>query len=395
MAQRSDALVIGAGIIGAACARRLAEAGLRVTVLEREPAPATASTGRSAAGVRVQFSEAVNVLLSAASIDEYRTMPEAGYQPVGYLFLVPGEHWTSHLRGFELQRSLGMPVERLDGEQAARIVRARIDDVAGATWCASDGIVDPHGITMAFLAEARRHGASIRLNAPVEAIDDGGDASARWRVHTPAGEFEAPVLVNCAGAWAGGLAALAGLEVPVGPARRIVFATAPLGAPTASSPAGAKSSPLAGMNRPLPLTVDVGSGLWLRSEGTRLIFGLSNPDDTGFLEGIDWPWLETVYPVAVERFPWFEQLALDRKASWWGYYEVTPDHQPVVGPMPGAAGWFNACGFSGHGVQQAAAIGRVLSAQVCGEAPFIDVTSLSIERFAAPQPSLRREQLIV
>jgi len=394
LALRSDVLVIGAGIVGAACARRLAEAGLRVTVLEREPAPATASTGRSAAGVRVQFSEAVNVLLSAASIDEYRTMPEAGYQPVGYLFLVPRAHWATHLRGFELQRSLGMPVERLEAEQAARIVPARVDDIAGASWCAADGIVDPHGITMAFLSAARRHGASVQLNSPVQAIENGGSASARWLVRTPAGEFEAPVLVNCAGAWSGEVAALAGLEVPVGPARRIVFATAPLGAPTTPS-AAAKASPLSGWKLPLPLTVDMGSGLWLRSEGTRLIFGLSNPDDTGFSEGIDWPWLETIYPVAVERFPWFEELALDRKASWWGYYEVTPDHQPVVGPMPGVEGWFNACGFSGHGVQQAAAIGRVIAAQVRGEAPFVDVGSLSIERFAAPRPRLPRETLIV
>ncbi|MCM5570356.1 FAD-binding oxidoreductase [Burkholderiaceae bacterium FT117] len=375
---RSDAIVVGAGIVGAACARRLAEAGLRVTVLEREAAPATHSTGRSAAGIRVQFSEAVNVLLSAASLDEYRAMPEAAYRPVGYLFFVPPALWPAHLEGYELQRSLGMPVERLTPEQAARIVPARIDDIAGATWCPADGVLDPHGIAMAFLAEARRLGAAVRLNAPAQAIANAGSpAAARWQVRTPAGTFEAPVLVNCAGAWSGEVGRLAGLEVPVGPARRIVFATGPRVEP-----------------RVFPLTVDAGTGFWFRSEGQRLIFGLSNPEDTGFEEGIDWPWLETAYPVGLERFPWFETLDLDRKASWWGYYEVTPDHQPVVGPMPGAPGWFNACGFSGHGVQQAAAIGRVVAAQVRGQQPFVDVSSLSIERFAAGAPA-KRESLIV
>src|SRR5690606_11478090 len=102
---------------------------------------------------------------------EYRALPEAGYKPVGYLFLVPPESWPEHLRGFELQRSLGMPVERLTGAQAARIVPARVDDIAGATWCATDGIIDPHGITMAFLAEARRHGATLRVGTPVQAIE--------------------------------------------------------------------------------------------------------------------------------------------------------------------------------------------------------------------------------
>jgi sarcosine oxidase subunit beta len=377
---RTEVIVVGAGIVGAACARRIAEAGRKVVVLERDPAPAGGSTGRSAAGVRIQFSETVNVLLSAHSLAEYREMPEASYRPIGYLFFVPPALWPTHLEGLAVQHALGMPVEQLSAKRAAQIVPANIDGIAGATWGPQDGIVDPHGITMRFLAEARRHGAMLCLNAPVEAIASAGSAAFPcWQVRTPRGEFEAPVIVNAAGAWAGRLAALAGLEVPVGPARRIVFTTGPL------AQAGC-----------YPLTVDVGSGLWFRSEGSRLIFGLSDPSDTGFEEGIDWSWLETVYPLAVERFPWFEDLALDRRASWWGYYELTPDHQPVLGPMPDAPGWYNACGFSGHGVQQAAAVGRVIASQLAGEAPFIDVSSLRIERFrdggGSPE---KRESLIV
>jgi sarcosine oxidase, subunit beta len=376
---RCDAIVIGAGIVGASCARRLAEAGLAVTVVERESAPATQSTGRSAAGVRVQFSEPVNIQLSSASIAEYRTMPEASYRPVGYLFFVTDPLWPAHRDGALLQRSLGMPVELLDGRQAAAMVPARVDDIAGASWCASDGIVDPHGITTAFLAQARRLGARLLLKSPVTAIARaGGSNSPRWQVRAGEADIEAPILVNCAGAWAGETGALAGLTIPVGPARRIVFCTGP------------RTD-----GRVLPLTIDAATGLWFRSEGHRLIFGLSNPDDSGFSEGIDWPWLENTYTAALERFPWFDTLDLDRKASWWGYYEVTPDHQPVVGPMPDAPGWFNACGFSGHGVQQAAAIGRVIAAQVRGERPFIDVSALSIERFSQTDRASRREALIV
>ena len=70
-------------------------------------------------------------------------------------------------------------------------------------------------------------------------------------------------------------------------------------------------------------------------------------------------WLDTVAESSLARFPWFEQVALDRRASWWGYYEITPDHNAIIGTDPAEPHWLNACGFSGHGVQQAAAHGRL------------------------------------
>ncbi|RPH60227.1 MAG: FAD-binding oxidoreductase, partial [Burkholderiales bacterium] len=353
--------------------RRLSERGLRVIVLEREAAPATGSTGRSAAGVRVQFSEEVNVRLSAASIAEYREMPQGGYRPIGYLFYVPHVYWEAHREAAQMQQRLGLPVEILDPAEAARIVPADTAGFAGATFCSLDGHVDPHGITMAWLSQARAAGAVLQLNTAVRAIDRRGD---RWRADAGERAFEAEWLVNAAGAWAGHVAAMAGLQVPVRPARRMVYTTAPL------SPAPA-----------YPLTVDLDTGLWFRPEHDRLIFGMSNPDDTGFAEGVDWNWLETVYESALRHFPWFETLAIDRRASWWGYYETTPDHQPIVGPMPGAPAWYNACGFSGHGVQQAAAIGRVAAQEIVGEPAFIDLTPLRIGRFASQ--GSRAERLIV
>lgn len=363
MTTQADAIVIGAGIVGAACARRLSERGLRVVVLEREPAPASGSTGRSAAGVRVQFSEEVNVRLSAASIAEYRELPEAGYRPIGYLFYVTQAQWSAHREAARMQQRLGMPVELLDAAAATRIVPADTDGFAGATWCGLDGVVDPHGITMRWLAQARSSGTVVKLNCAVRSIERRGE---RWRAGAEGGDVEAGWIVNTAGAWAGEVAALAGLQVPVRPARRMVYTTAPL----APAPA-------------YPLTVDLDTGLWFRPERDRLIFGMSNPADTGFAEGVDWTWLETVYESALRHFRWFETLSIDRRACWWGYYETTPDHQPVVGEMPDAPGWYNACGFSGHGVQQAAAIGRIVAQEIAGEPAFVDVAPLRIDRFAA------------
>lgn len=375
-----DVAVIGAGIIGCASAWRLAQRGLRVAVLERESAPATGSTGRSAAGVRLQFSDATNILLSAHSLREYREMPEAAFRPIGYLFMVPEEHWPAHRAAVALQRELGAPVQVLSPEQATHVVPADIRGLGGATWCAQDGIVDPHGICLAYAARARACGAIVMLRAGVEAIDERPDG---WVIHAGRERLRAATIVNAAGAWAGRVGAMAGLDVPVNAARRVVFASAPL--PEALTRA-----------HPYPLTVDVGTGFYFRSEGERLIFGQSNPDDEGFSEGIDWPWLDTVVASALDRFPWFEQVSLDRKACWWGYYEITPDHQPVVGIDPTRPRWINACGFSGHGVQQAAAIGQIVAQLATGADPMIDVRSLAIDRFRGPAMDAHRpERLIV
>ena len=249
-ALRADVVVIGAGIIGAACAFRLAERGLDVLVLEREHAPATGSTGRSAAGVRHQFSDAVNIRLSAASIAEYRAMPQADYRPTGYLFYVPNALWDAQMRAVELQRELGVPVEVLDTEAAGRIVPVDPSGLRGATYCAADGVVDPHGICMTYVERARALGARFVFGAEVNALRRLDD---RWQVTTADARARAGLLVNAAGAWAGRVGAMAGLEVPVGPARRMVFSSGPL-------PGALRRT------HPYPMTVDLASGLWFRSE---------------------------------------------------------------------------------------------------------------------------------
>lgn len=365
-----EVIVVGAGIVGAASAYRLQEAGLRVLLLEKEATFAQGSTGRSAAGVRVQFSEPVNVLLSYHSIVEYQALPEARYRPTGYLFLVPEALAEVQEEALRVQRALGVPVRRLGLEEAEALVPFRRDGLAFATFGPMDGVIDPHGATAFYLERARALGAEVRFSEPVVGAERVGEG---FRVHTPKGSYRAPLVLLAAGAWTGEVGRLFGVDLPIWPVRRMVFATAPTPFPHA-----------------FPLTVDLGTGFYLRSEGPRLLLGRSNPEEPpGFLEGMDWGWLGPTLEAGLARFPFLEGAALDRGASWWGYYEVTPDHNPLLGYA--TEGLLVAAGFSGHGVQQAAMVGRLMAEFArFGEAQSLDVTPLRPGRFREGKPLAER-----
>jgi len=373
----TDVIVIGAGVLGASCASHLAGAGLAVTVVERCGGPAEGSTGRSFASVRAQWADPLNIELSWRSICTYRSFEaghgaDVGYRPSGYLLLVPEPAWEAQLAAVGLQREHGVPVEVLSPAAAARIVPFEPATIAGATWGAADGVVDPHLTTAAFLAIARAAGAQVLFGHPVTAIE--ASPAGDWSVMAGGRLLRAGHVVNAAGGWAAEVAALAGLTVPVTHSRRNIYATAP----------GALSAQL-------PMTIDLGTGFYLRSEGQRLLFGAARPDQAdGYDVSVDWPWMESVLRTGVARFPWLAELPLDRTACWAGTYENSPDHHGILGPDPAAPTWVHACGFSGHGLMQAPAIGQLVTEQVSrGEITSIDVTALSAARFAAGAPASR------
>jgi len=364
----SDVVVIGSGINGASCAWHLAQRGLRVTVLERDAAPAMGSTGKSAAGVRVQFTTSANIKLSLYSLPVYREFAERhgreiGYQDIGYLLLVPEARWDRHLESVALQKRLGAPVEVLDPIDAQKYIAFDPEGLAGATYGPWDGVIDPHMACLAWVSMAKEDGVDFRMNARVTGLApaDGG-----WEVTTSAGSWTCGHVVNAAGAWSGEIGRLAGLDVPVAPKRIQIFLSAPISD-----------------ERTYPLTIDLATGVYVRSEGDRVLFGLDDLDqDPGFTEGIDEEWLEHVLLTGVTRFPWWEEMGIDLRGSWWGYYGMSPDRSPIIGKHPDASGWIDACGFSGHGIMHAPATGVAVAELVAdGETSTVNVDHFSHSRF--------------
>src|SRR5262245_56044743 len=381
----ASVVIIGAGVMGASIACHLAMRGCTdVLILEKEPTEISGTTARSVAGVRHQFSSEVNVRLSLYSIERIKHFTEeiGGYadlRQTGYPFLIDDPAtWEEYQRNATMQRRLGARVETLTPEEAARFIpQTQLDGLLGATYGPEDGHCDAHGIALGYFNRARELGARLLRATPTTGF--GIETGCVTAVLTPDGPISCETVVNAAGPWAGEVAALAGLDVPVKPYRRVVYMTEPF--------------PL--IPGPIPLTIDVGSGFYMRKEQQNLLFGASNyAEPSSHNLQIDWDWLDTVLEAGFARFPILERAGLAEKLCWAGTYEITPDHMPILGRHPELPNYVDASGFSGHGVMHSPATGLLIAEEILdGRAHTIDIDELRIVRFSGRE--LRREQNVI
>ncbi len=374
--QTADVVIIGGGIIGLSIAYHLVrrEPRLRVVVFEREPLVGTGQTARATGGIRHQFSSEPHVRLTQLSLPLYlRFEAETGYsvnfRPNGYLFVTTDPATLDALRrSVACQQALGVPSRMVDPAEAAALVPGlRTDDLAGGSFCDRDGTAEPAAAVQGFSARARALGAELATGEPVVGLSlEGGRVTG---VRTPRRAVAAGCVVVAAGPHSPEVAGLAGVDLPVQAYRRQV----------------AVATPVAALDREIPLTVDADTGFYVHRPGrSELLLGGTDKDTRpGFDLEVDWDGIDRLFAAAIRRLPALEEARLKR--TYVGLRDLTPDHHPILGRVEGREGLLVACGFSGHGFMHAPAAGLLTSEEILdGRATTLDLGPFRLGRFARP-----------
>lgn len=364
-----EVVVIGGGCVGASVAYHLAEAGCTDVLLLEADVLAGGSTSKAAGGIRMQHADELNTRLACRSLAEFErfehlTGTDIGFKQVGYLFLLDSRDDLDLFRGAAaMQRSLGIPVEELTVDQAAAMVpQIAREGLLGATFCPLDGYATPEAVVQGYAAVARRRGVTVWQRRPVTRIVASAGTIGGVMVDdefVPAG-----AVVCAAGVGSAAIAATAGVTLPVhAECRRIFFTRANGGLPEG-----------------IPLTVDFSTGFYFHREGPGLVFGGRERQPEDLVEP------------AARRLPVIADLPVT--SFWEGEYEMSPDHNAVIGAASEVTGLFYATGFSGHGFMLSPAVGEHVAELVTGREPGIDLTAFSADRFAR-SPAGRREPIVI
>jgi sarcosine oxidase, subunit beta len=380
----AEVVVVGGGVMGTSIAFHLAEAGVKDVLLLEMNELGSGSTCKAAGGVRANFSDEVNIALGARSLEAFarfveRPGQEIDLHRVGYLFLLDTAEQVEHFREStalqnRLHQTAGGATRMISVEEAVALAPVVVPDgLAGACFSPSAGHCTPESVVLGYASAARRLGARLVTGCEVLGIDAVGNQISV--VRTSAGEVRTSTVICAAGAWSGRVGATVGVELPVVPLRRQIVVT----------------EAIPGLPGGLPMTIDFGTTFYFHREGPGLLVGMSDPDEVpGFDVSRTEAWIPRLTDAMERRAPSLLEVGLS--GGWAGLYEVTPDHNALIGEADGVSRFLYATGFSGHGFLQGPAVGEVIRDLYLGREPFVDVTPLSADRF---RNSVRPERNIV
>ncbi|MBT0770867.1 FAD-binding oxidoreductase [Kineosporia sp. J2-2] len=378
---QADVVVIGGGVMGVSTAYQLVAAGVERVVLLEGGQLGSGSTGKAAGGVRALFSDELNIRLGQRGLETLRRFgadfgQEIDLETSGYLFLLDDDaDLASFEAGIEIQNALGVPSRMIDVAEARRLSPLiSTEGLKGALFSPDAGHCTPESVVAGYTGAARRLGATVLPGTPATGfhIEDGEIQA----VLSPAGRIRTNTVICTAGAWSGRIAGWAGVDLPVRPLRRQI----------------AISTPIPDLPPDLPFTIDFGTSFYFHREGRGLLLGGAEKQDTwAFDQNPTQDWLDDLAGAMARRVPDLGEVGIRR--GWAGLYEMTPDHNAVIGEATGVSRFLYCTGFSGHGFLMGPAAGEVMRDLYLGVPPEFDVSGLSASRFADDQ--LRPERNVV
>ena len=377
-----DVVIVGAGMVGAACAYYAARSGLDVTVVDRGPV-AGGTTGAGEGNILLS-DKPPGPELDLALLSERLWRELAGepfgraieYEPKGGLVVAQEEKSLDALRGFaDGQRSYGVEAEPIEADGLGALEPNLAAGLAGGMFYPQDAQVQPALAAAQLMRAAAASGAKLRMGETVTQLLRTPGGAVRG-VGTNRGEIHAPAVVNAAGVWGADVAALASVTLPVLPRRGFILVTEPLPqlvrhkvyaadyvADVASDSAALQTSPVV--------------------EGTAsgpVLIGASR-ERVGFDREVSLPVLRRLAAQAIALFP--ALASVNAMRTYVGFRPYLPDHLPAIGADPRVPGLVHACGHEGAGIGLAPATGLLVAQVLTGSATQLDLTPLRPDRFAA------------
>ena len=370
----ADIVIIGGGVIGCSTAYNLAKHGAKNVVLLERKAVCTGGTAKSCAIVRTHYSIHANLVHAAESLRIFKNFKEivggeAGFQRTGYLILGPEEHREPMQAVFRAQNEYGIDTATLTPAEAHKIhPLLQFDDVGVIGYDTMAGYCDPHLTTTSYVQRARDLGVTVRTDTPVTGMHLNGGMKS---VETPSGSIESPVVVICAGPWTNAIGAMIGVEFPYEVSRHKVVT---LRAEQPYHP-----------DWPIVKDLTTPDKIYFRPEtGGLLLVGtgdhgepVENADSLS--DHVDMDHVARIDALISRRMPAFQNA--EYTAGWTGPYDITPDWNPIIGPVPDLDGLYVAAGFSGHGFKMAPTVGEALAQTVLGLPVRVPIDAYSPTRF--------------
>jgi sarcosine oxidase subunit beta len=373
MIKAADAVVIGGGIMGASTAYYLTKLGFGKVALLEKHLLASGSTGHSAANVRQHYSNEVTIRLAKRAAELFAQFDEelgypCGFEQVGYMILARDEDRPAIEHVVNLQQKFGVDAQLIGLEEIRELApQADVTHVTAGCFERTSGYADPRATVYALSHCAKERGAEVHQLTEVRGIRMQGERVAG--VVTNQGEISSPVVVNCAGPWAGRVGTMVGVHYSLRFSREFDV-----------------KFQLPSKHGNFPVTADPHNGTYFRPQSNGFaIAGLTFPkeiepcDPDSYNEKVVPGEVETISKKIYARMPQLEEgLPV---GGWAGVYSITDDWHPIAGGVPGIDGYYHFLGGSGHGFKIAPPIAECLADMIAGRKPAIDLSPLDYSRF--------------